>query len=137
MKRYVVRASERPQFDNWDEGQPLLWTDSQRCSEDGNEPRKACIDQPPRCLRIGDAVTVFTLGHSGPSIEGIGTIESYDAAPHRYHIIFAGERIAKLRFINPDWQADPERSLLLLVEFWRSQRSDNPTIEDFFPEDNG
>jgi hypothetical protein len=94
-------------------------------------------DSSEHALKVGDTVAVFSLDSSGPSIEGTGIIESYATAPDRYHIKFSGERVTRLRFIHPDWQADPERSLALLREFWRSNRIDNPRIEDFFPDNVG
>jgi len=87
-----------------------------------------------RALSVGDRVAIFGLSSSGPTIEGVGVIESVGAAPNQYRIRFVGERIATLRFVHPDWQAAPERSLALLIEFWRSSQRDDPFVEDFFPE---
>ena len=89
-----------------------------------------------RVLTVGETVVVFAIGCCGPSIEGHGVIEAHGAAWHQYHIRFVGEPRTRLRFINPDWQEFPERSLALLREFWRSNRIDDPLIEDFFPDDS-
>ncbi len=96
--------------------------------------RSASTDITEQGLGIGATVAVFALGASGPYMEGTGTVVSSDAGPNRYHIRFAGEATTKLRFVNPDWQVDPERSLALLREFWRFSHRDDPLVEDFFPD---
>ena len=93
-------------------------------------------DAVEHALKLGDAVTVFGIATSGPMIEGIGTIESYGPGRDRYHIRFIGDLVTRLRFIIPEWQSNPERSLELLREFWRSSRTDHPLVEDFFIETN-
>ncbi|MEJ0047146.1 MAG: hypothetical protein WDN04_14290 [Rhodospirillales bacterium] len=77
---------------------------------------------------------VFTLDSSGPFIEGIATIESYAPGRDQYNIRFIADRVTRLRFIIAEWQSNPERTLELLREFWRSSRTDNPLVEDFFIE---
>jgi hypothetical protein len=91
---------------------------------------------PKHILKVGDQVAVFGLSVSGPFIEGRGTIVSYapDRGLDRFYVNFNNERVNRLRFIALDWQADPDRSLALLREFWRSSGSDNPSFEDFFPD---
>jgi hypothetical protein len=95
--------------------------------------RQSSNEAVTHALKVGDYAVVFALDSFGPSIEGAGVIEACDAARNRYHIRFSGERITRLRFVNPDWQSSPERSLALLIEFWRSSHRDDPSVEDFFP----
>ncbi len=90
-----------------------------------------------REISLGDAVTIFTLCASGPLIEGKGIVECVSAVRNEFWIKFDGDPIARLRFIHPDWQASPERSLVLLQEFWRSCGRDNSRVEDFFPPTEG
>ena len=85
-------------------------------------------------LTPGDVAIVFALNSTGPTIEGIGVIENRCAENNLYWVKFIGEPTARLRFVNPDWQAEPERSLKLLRNFWRSQSEREPVIEDFFPD---
>ena len=85
-------------------------------------------------VAVGETVVVFAIGPSGPSMEGTGTIESLCRDENLYWIKFSGDPVCRLRFVNPDWQACPERSLTLLREFWRSRQRDDPVIEDFFPD---
>jgi len=119
-----------------DSRQLLLWSILPQSHVEAHPQRQVGLGPVPHGLRIGDAVAVFALGSSGPLIEGIGIIESYAAGRDYYYIKFVGERVSRLRFVSPDWRADPERSLALLREFWRSCRTDDPRVEDFFPEEN-
>lgn len=84
-------------------------------------------------LKIGDAVTVFAYDDFGPFIEGVGTIDSHAAAADHYWIRFDHDPIARLRFVQADWQTFPDRSLALLRGFWRSCRSNESATENFFP----
>ena len=133
MKRFGARSGEPVHSDSADDAQLLLWPETSERSKYADEPSNVCIDPLPRRLAVGDVVAVFALDTSGPSIEGFGTVESHGNTRSHYWIKFAGERVAKHRFVPADWQAEPERSLALLTEFWRSCRQDDPRIEDFFP----
>jgi hypothetical protein len=85
-------------------------------------------------LEIGDAVTVFAYDDFGPFIEGVGTVDSCAAATDHYWVRFDHDPNARLRFVQPEWQSCPDRALVLLRAFWRSCRSNQSTIEDFFPD---
>ncbi len=98
-------------------------------NEDGSE----FVNHP---LQIGDAVTVFAYDNFSPFIEGIGIVDSHAAAADHYWIRFDHDPTARLRFVQADWQAFPDRALALLRAFWRSCRSNQSTTENFFP-DNG
>jgi hypothetical protein len=85
-------------------------------------------------LKLGDAVAVFGLSASGrPYLEGLAQIRSRYDAPHFYRVRFKGERVLRTRFINPNWQRNPERSLALLLAFWDATAS--PSFDEFFPHD--
>jgi len=87
-------------------------------------------------IRIGDAVAVFALDPSGrPFFEGRAVIEAKSPRAHHYRVRFLHERIPRTRFINPDWQDAPQRSLTLLREFLRT--ADFPRLTDFFPDPQG
>jgi hypothetical protein len=76
-------------------------------------------------------VVVFGLNRSGaPFIEGYARILATTAEANFYLLRFAGERVARTRFVNPDWRQSAERSLTLLREFLRT--GDRPQFEDFF-----
>lgn len=85
-------------------------------------------------LGIGNIVTVFAVGPAGPYIEGRAVTKSECAQPHVYRVCFLGETTTRTRFIHPDWQAEPERGLALLLQLWRTNTSP-PSFEDFFPDD--
>ena len=96
-------------------------------------PQKPQIeDKHP--IKIGETVAIFALGPSGPFIEGDGTVSCHSTTADHYWVRFAGEPMARLRFVHPDWQASPDRALALLYAFWGSSRSRAPIIEDFFPD---
>jgi hypothetical protein len=83
-------------------------------------------------IKIGAAAVVLALSSSGMAyIEGCGIVEAAEQDAHLYRIRFVGERTNRTRFINPDWQVDPQRSCALLAEFLRWSAS--PQFEDFFP----
>jgi hypothetical protein len=85
-------------------------------------------------IRVGSVVVVLALDPFGvPFIEGYGRVEQHGAKPHWYCVHFIAERLTHDRFVNPEWQKAPERSLALLHEFWASK--DLVSIEDFFPDD--
>jgi hypothetical protein len=87
-------------------------------------------------FRIGDPVVVFALSASGrPFIEGRAQVEARCTRRNHFRVRFCGESVSRTRFIHPDWQAEPERSLALLIEFWESSAEPSP-FEDFFPDDN-
>jgi hypothetical protein len=101
------------------------------------QPDKGCktpVEAAGRPLKIGDVVVVFTLGFSGPFVEGTGIIESFCLGRDHYRIKFADDPTSRTRFIHPDWQSDPKRALELLRRFWRSSTS-LPSFDDFFPDD--
>lgn len=86
-------------------------------------------------MQIGDACAVFGCGSSGiPYYEGTATIHDRCARPHHYRVRFIGERILRTRFINPEWQRHSERSLALLLAFWRAGQSES--FDEFFPDDH-
>jgi hypothetical protein len=86
-------------------------------------------------LGVGDEVAVFDLDASGqPFLEGRATIIAGCPQPHTYCVRFRGEKRSSARFVNPDWQAWPDRSLVLLTGFFRTNRIANPTVADFFPD---
>lgn len=88
-------------------------------------------------LNVGDEVSVFTLEGSGrPILEGHAVIIARSDQPHLYYVRFRDEKRSRLRFVNPDWQVQPERSFALLHAFWRSSRAADPQIDDFFPSDS-
>lgn len=104
-------------------------------------PASAARDTPLRenaqPLSAGDEVVVFALSASGrPFLEGRATIVRRCSQPHVYHVAFSGDRITRIRFVNADWQARPDRSLALLLEFYRSNRMTNPAVDDFFPDES-
>jgi hypothetical protein len=85
-------------------------------------------------MQEGDACAVFGCDPSGIAYhEGTATIHDCCAEPHQYRVRFIGERVLRTRFINPDWQRDPERSLALLLAFWRASKSGS--FDEFFPDD--
>jgi len=87
-------------------------------------------------LSVGEAVAIFALNGAGRVyLEGQAAIIARGAQPHIYHVQFQGEKRSHSRFVNPDWQIRPDRSLALLIEFFRANRITNPSVADFFPED--
>jgi len=84
-------------------------------------------------LKVGDAVTVFSLESLCPFIEGTGVIESLCPNNDLYWVKFTGDPNCRLRFVNPEWQTNPEHSLMLLRRFFLSDGS-LPLFEDFFPD---
>jgi len=85
-------------------------------------------------LKLGAVVAVFGLSASGrPYLESFAQVRSRYDAPHFYRVRFKGERVLRVRFINPEWQRDPERSLALLLSFWDATMS--PSFDEFFPND--
>ncbi len=97
----------------------------------GSQPERSGAEKR---LAVGDHVVIFAMSASGPSIEGTAVISSPSPASDRYRVRFDGDPTIRLRFVNPDWQACPERSLTLLREFWRLYHHDDPVIENFFPD---
>jgi hypothetical protein len=90
---------------------------------------------PSHPLDAGDQVAVFAADLSGqPFLEGWAKIVRRCARPHTYDVRFQNETRNRTRFVNPDWQATPDRSLALLIEFFRANRITNPSIADFFPD---
>jgi hypothetical protein len=82
-------------------------------------------------LPIGQTVYIFGLNASGcPFCEGQASISAIDSQPHYYRVRFRGDRVMRIRFVHPDFQGDPTRSLTLLTEFWRANTS--PSFDDFF-----
>jgi hypothetical protein len=99
-------------------------------------PPDASLRDDAHPLGFGDEVSVLALDTSGrPFLEGRATIIRQCAQPHLYHVTFAGERSTRIRFVNPDWQARPDRSVALLIEFFHANRITNPSVDDFFPEE--
>jgi hypothetical protein len=89
-----------------------------------------------RQFEIGDAVTIFAITPSGrPFIEGRALVEARCTRRNHFRVRFCGESVSRIRFVPPDWQAEPERSLALLIEFWESSAAPS-RYEDFFPDDN-
>jgi hypothetical protein len=85
-------------------------------------------------LKTGDVVAVITLDPAGcPIIEGAAVIKAKCALPNRYRLRFRGELTLCSRFVSPEWQKNPARSLALLVEFWWASKSP-PAHEEFFPD---
>lgn len=88
-------------------------------------------DAPP--LKVGDAVVVFALdGFGRVWLEGQAAIIARCTQSHIYRVRFHNEKRDRIRFVNPDWQARPDRSLALLTEFFRANRSTAPSVADFF-----
>lgn len=86
-----------------------------------------------RSMAPGQTVSIFGCRASGqPYLEGQATIEASGDRPHFYRVRFHGERVTRLRFVNPDWQQDPAHSLALLIQFWRATAS--PSFDEFFPD---
>jgi hypothetical protein len=86
-------------------------------------------------LNVGDAVVVFALDGLGRVwLEGHAAIIAPCTQPHIYRVRFHHEKRNRIRFVNPDWQARPDRSLALLIEFFRANRITNPSVADFFPD---
>jgi len=84
-------------------------------------------------LEIGQMVSIFGASALGrPFCEGEALIDAISDRPHYYSVRFRGERASRLRFVNPDWQQDPARSLALLTEFWLASLAP-PAIDEFFP----
>jgi hypothetical protein len=84
----------------------------------------------PRAFNIGDIVAVFGCRpQTGPFLEGWAYVGACCPVPHLYRVRFYGERVVRVRFVHPDWQSDVERSLALLIEFWRASE---PAVEDFY-----
>lgn len=87
-------------------------------------------------LNVGDVVAVFALDGAGRAyLEGQAAIIARCAQPHTYSVRFRREKRSRVRFVNPDWQARPDRSLALLLEFFRASRTINPSVTDFFPDE--
>lgn len=87
-------------------------------------------------LNAGDTVVVFALDRLGRVwLEGRATIIACCPQPHTYRVCFQGEKRSTVRFVNPDWQAEPDRALALLTAFFRTNRTTNPSVSDFFPEE--
>lgn len=83
-------------------------------------------------LKIGAAVAVFGRSQTGqPFIEGSAVISATCPQPHNYRVCFHAEQVTRTRFVNPEWQRNPEHSLALLTEYWRSSLL--PSFDDFFP----
>jgi hypothetical protein len=90
----------------------------------------------PHPLNIGDAVVVFALSGSGQVyLEGEAMIIARCAQPHIYSVRFHNEKRNRIRFVSLDWQAQPDRALALLTAFSRTNRTTNPSVADFFPEE--
>jgi hypothetical protein len=85
-------------------------------------------------LQVGEIVTVFAYSGFGPFIEGIGFIDSSAAAADHYWVRFDDDPVARLRLVQAEWQASPDRVLAILCAFWRSNRSNPPNFDDFFPD---
>lgn len=84
----------------------------------------------------GETVAIFALGPLGrPFIEGRARVQAATARPHHYRVRFLNERTDHIRFVSPDWQDNPKRSLALLIELWRVNTSPS-TFDDFFPDEN-
>ena len=87
-------------------------------------------------MKIGAAVTVFAVGPFGqPYCEGHAVVVATCRTAHHYHVRFLRERITRTRFVSPDFQKNPNRSLTLLREFLRTGSSSN--LDDFFPDPQG
>jgi len=87
-------------------------------------------------LNVGDAAVVFALDGLGRVwLEGQVTVIAQCTQPHMYRVRFHNEKRNRIRFVNPDWQARPDRSLALLIEFFRANPITNPSVADFFPEE--
>jgi hypothetical protein len=103
--------------------------------------RKSEFEQPYRAsgrdssdvIKVGDIVAVFGLRPGGgPYLEGWASVaDARRAALHQFRVRFRGEAILRTRFVNPDWQNDPRRSLALLRAFWDA--SQDVAVEEFFP----
>jgi hypothetical protein len=85
-------------------------------------------------IEPGDTVTVFALSPAGPFIEGRAVVEAICAERHLCRVRFLGEKVAQTRFIHPDWQDEPQRSLVFLRQFWQAGAS-LPSFDEFFPDD--
>jgi hypothetical protein len=85
----------------------------------------------------GDQVAVFAFDHWGrPFLEGRAVIVAPTTRAHVYRVQFNNEKRSRLRFVNPEWQADAERSFALLLACWRANGPADPQIDDFFPNDS-
>jgi hypothetical protein len=109
-----------------------------------SEPRQVAAHTAPDTsaqndshpLNVGDTVVVFALDGLGRVwLEGQAAIIARCAQRHIYHVRFHNERRNRIRFVDSDWQSDPDRSLALLIEFFRANRIMNPSVADFFLED--
>jgi hypothetical protein len=88
-------------------------------------------------LHVGDVVAVLALDQAGhPVLEGQATIIAGCPPPHIYRVRFQDEKRSCVRFVDPNWQAQPDRALALLRDFWRSNSAVNPQVDDFFPPDS-
>ena len=84
-------------------------------------------------IPVASTVAVLGFAHSGcPFYEGQATIIRRTHLPHRYFVVFDGESQTRVRFVHPEYQADPEAYLRWLTEFWLASRE--PDITDFFPD---
>jgi hypothetical protein len=84
-------------------------------------------------MKLGDFVAVFGRCASGqPFFEGSALIRWHCGQPHHYLVQFKGDPVLRSRFVNPDWQRAPQRSLEFLLAFWRT--SQTPSFDEFFPD---
>ncbi|HVA79765.1 MAG TPA: hypothetical protein VNF29_02450 [Candidatus Binataceae bacterium] len=90
--------------------------------------------QASRRFRIGTVVTIFRIGSAGPFIEGHGVIVKACSQAFFFRVQFDSKKGSRVRFVHPDWQQDPERSLALLRTFWEASLAP-PSFDEFFPAD--
>src|SRR5262249_29002883 len=85
-------------------------------------------------IPVGTRATVLRMSPAGASVEGRGVVKEIARGRHRYLVQFSGDPVLRERIIHPDYQADPERLLEILVDLWRA--SSTPAVADFFPEEH-
>lgn len=99
-------------------------------------PKSPKSDAASHAFKNGETVAVLAIGPSGrPFIEGRARIRAACARPHHYHVRFLNEHTDHIRFVSPEWQDNPKRTLELLLEFWRASTAP-PALDEFFPDDN-
>ncbi|SRR6266403_2480930 len=86
-------------------------------------------------LGAGAKVPVFIIADDGqPIFEGwVSIVSACISYPNWYRVRLRDEQVTRIRFINPDWQKNPERSFALLREFLHTGALS--PFDEFFPPD--
>ena len=87
-----------------------------------------------RRFRKGAVVTIIRIGPAGPLIEGHGVVQEACPQAFFFRVRLDGEKVCRVRFVHPDFQQNPERSLALLRAFWEASLAP-PAFDEFFPAD--